>query len=296
MAITAPALVIATEALFGHIRPTILNLMKLGATDFSADAPGVDIKPGTTIKVPVSSVAGASAFNATTNNYRTGGTTSWAELTATHYLQGFDILGTDIDSGVNAPRMEQLFSRRAGAGIVIAVSQTSVSALDGVTPSTGITLPAAPTLAEYNSLFGLVDAKNKVNAIGSVLAVSGSELGAIKAAFLGAGVNPGSNTELAQMLGFSDIVVVPGATGRLWVVPPSSFGFIARVPTYVARYVAAGSETDPETGLAIGIVVADDQDLNRRITNADIWFGATALSANAAATTAGIIKVGTTQG
>lgn len=296
MAIAAPALSIAVEVLFGHIRPTILNLQKLGTTDFSAEAPNVDIQPGKTIKVPVSSVAGASPYNAITNNYTTGGTTSWAELTATHYLQGFDVAGVDIDAGVNAPRIEQLFSRRAASGVVVACSAVAVAALDAVTDSTGITLPAAPTLAEYAGLFGQIEAKNKINAIGSVLAVSGAELGAIKAAFLAAGVSPGKNEELAQMLGFSDIVVVPGATGRLWAVPPSAFGTLARVPTYIAKYVSAGAETDPETGLALGIVVADDQSGNRRIVNADIWFGATAVSANAAATTAGIVKVGTAAG
>lgn len=296
MAITNPALTIAVEALFGYIRPTILNLSKLGSTDFSSDAPQVDIKPGATMTFPVSSVAGASAFHADTNNYLTGGSTSWATLTATHYLQGFDIAGTDIDNGVNASRIEQLFSRRAAAGINIAVGTAAVASLDGVTASTGITLPASPTLAEYSALFGAVEGKNKVNSIGSVLALSGTELGKIKSVFLAAGINPGSNQELAAMLNFSDIVLVPAATGRIWVVPPSAFGFIARVPSVVARYLSAGSETDPETGLSIGIVVADDQTLNRRITNADLWFGATALSANAAATTAGIIKVGTSAG
>ena len=82
----------------------------------------------------------------------------------------------------------------------------------------------------------------------------------------------------------------------MWVVPPTALGFIARVPAYIANYIASGVETDPETGLAIGIVVADVQATNKRVTNADLWFGVTSQSANAGATTAGIIKVGTAQG
>lgn len=289
MALQSPGIVLAVEALFGYIRPTITNLAKLGATDFSDAAPGVDVKPGATIKVPVSSVSAASEFNAETNNYRTGGATAWAAMTATHYLQGFDLKGTDIDSGVNAPKIKQLFSRRAGAGIAIAVNGVAKTAIDSVTLSTGVTLPAAPTIAQYTALAGTVDWLDKS---ASVLAVNGTEAGLIKGAFFDKGV-PGDESALARYMGFADMVVLPGLTARACIVPPSAMGFLARVPTIIARYVEAGAETDPESGLAVGIVVADDQDLNRQIVNGDLWFGATVLSANAAATQAGIIKVGT---
>ena len=79
-------------------------------------------------------------------------------------------------------------------------------------------------------------------------------------------------------------------------MPPSSVGFIARVPEIIARYAQAGAETDPESGLSIGIVVADDQAHNREVVNADLWFGCALLSANAEATKAGVIKVGTAEG
>lgn len=296
MPITNPGLIIAVEALFGFIRPAIINLSKLGATDFGAGQPNVEIKPGATIKVPVSSVSGALPYDEETNNYTTGGDTDWATLVAMHFLKGYDISGTDIDRGVDAGRIEQLFSRRAATGILMAMSDTTATALDGVTLSTGITLPAAPTAEDYLNLMGSVTAKNKVNALGSVLALSGTELGKIKAAFVADGVTPGSHSELAQLLEFGDIVVLPGVTGRMWVVPPTALGFIARVPAYIANYIASGVETDPETGLAIGIVVADVQATNKRVTNADLWFGVTSQSANAGATTAGIIKVGTAQG
>lgn len=289
MALASPGLVLAVEALFGYIRPAIANLAKLGATDFSDGAPGVEIKPGATIKVPVSSVAAASAFNAETNNYRTGGSTSWAELTATHYLQGFDLKGTDIDEGANAAKIKQLFSRRAGAGIALAAHNVAKAALDGATASTGVTLPAAPTIAQYVALGGSLSWLDKASA---VLAVNGAEAGLIKGAFFDKGVS-GDEAALAKYMGFQDIVVIPGLTARACVVPASSMGFIGRVPAIIARYVEAGAETDPETGLSVGIVVADDQDLNRQIVNGDLWFGATVLSANAGATTAGVVKVGT---
>jgi hypothetical protein len=296
MAITNPALVLAIEELFGLIRPTIINLKKLGTTDFSAGAPNVNVAPGATLKVPISSVAAAAEYHEDTNNYLTGGDTDWASLTCKHFLQGYDISGVDVDRGINAGRIKQLFSARAAAGISLAASGVTATALTDATASTAVTLPAAPTLEEYSGLYGDVERLNKVNCLGSVLAVSGSELGRIKAAFYSEGINPGGNTEMAAMLGFGDIAVVPGATGRLWVVPPSSVGFIARVPEIIARYAQAGAETDPESGLSIGIVVADDQAHNREVVNADLWFGCALLSANAEATKAGVIKVGTAEG
>lgn len=289
MPITSPGLVLAVEALFGHIRPVLVNLSKLGATDFSSEKPGVDIKPGATIKVPVSSVAAASQYDATSNNYLTGGTTDWATLTATHYLQGFDLAGEDIDSGLSAPRIKQLFSRRAGSGIAAAAMAAAKAALDGATLSTAVTLPASPTITQYVGLAGTVAWLNKAAA---VLAVNGTEAGNVKAAFFDKGVS-GSDSDLAGYMGFADMVVLPGMTARAAIVPASAMGFIGRVPAILARYAEAGAETDPDTGLSVGIVVADDQSKNRQIVNADLWFGATILSANAGATTAGVIKVGT---
>ena len=75
--------------------------------------------------------------------------------------------------------------------------------------------------------------------------------------------------------------------------PVSSIGFMGRVPAIVADYKETGIETDPDSGLAIGIVVANDQEHNRVVVNGDLWFGVCAKSANAGATEAGIIKVGT---
>lgn len=289
MAITSPGLVLAVEALFGFVRPAMVKLGKLGATDFSDAAPGFEVKPGTTIKVPVSSVSAAAEYNEETNNYLTGGDTAWAQLTAVHYLQGFDLKGVDLDNGVNAPKIKQLFSRRAGAGIALAAHGAAKAALDGVTASTGVTLPAAPTIAQYEALAGNLAWLDKASA---VLAVNGTEAGLIKGAFFDKGV-AGDEQQLAAYLGFADLVVIPGMTARACIVPPSAMGFIGRVPAIIARYAEAGAETDPESGLSVGIVVADDQGKNRQVVNGDLWFGAAVQSANAAATAAGIVKVGT---
>ena len=54
---------------------------------------------------------------------------------------------------------------------------------------------------------------------------------------------------------------------------------------------SGATETDPDTGLSVGIVIASDQDHNRLIANADLWFGCTVQGCAAAASTAGIIKV-----
>ena len=291
MAITSPALTLAVPALFGRIRPATDLLRRLGPTDFAADAPTVQIAPGATIKVPISSVDAAQEYNASTNNYLTGGSTDWASLTATHLLSGHDVSGVDIDSGVNQGRIEQLFSIRAGDAIAAAVQGVLKTALDGVTQSTEIVIPAtgSATLADYLNIASGIAWLDRAT---SMLAVNGSELAAIKAVFAAQHIL-GTDEELARYMGFAGIVCVPGMTARAVIVPRSSVGFLARVPTTIARYRESGVETDGDTQLSIGIVVADDQGKNRLVVNGDIWFGATLLSANAAATTAGAVKIGT---
>ena len=286
MALTSPALTLAVEALWANIKPTMDALQKLGFTDFSDEAPGINIKPGATVKVPISDVSKAAEYNDSTNHYRTGGNTSWAEMVCRHYLQGFDITGVNIDQGVDAGKMKQKFTKRAGTGVSLAALDAVKTALDGCTVSTGVTIPAAASCT--------LDQSEWLNRETSVLAVNGTELASIKAKFA-AGSIVGTNQELAGYLGFRDMVVVPGMAARICIVPVGSMGFLARVPAYLARYIEAGSETDPDTGLSLGIVIADDQDHNRLIANADLWFGCAVRSAAAAATAAakGIIKVGT---
>ena len=76
MALTSPALTLGVHALFGNVTPALDIIKKLGVTDFSDGADGIiEVKPGATIKVPVSSVSKALAYNETTNNYLTGGAT-----------------------------------------------------------------------------------------------------------------------------------------------------------------------------------------------------------------------------
>lgn len=291
MAITAPGLVLAIPALFGFIRPKTDTLMKLGATDFAASAAGImDIKPGATLKVPIASVTGALEYDYDDNNYCTGGDTSWASLTATHFLQGYDISGEDVDKGSSQQRMEQLFARRAGAGIAMAMQGVVKDALDGATTSTGVTVPATGTavLSDYMTIAnGVADWLDKS---ASILVVNGEAYADIKKLFA-AGHIIGTDAELAAFMGFADLVLVPGMTARFAVIPPTSVGFIARVPAIVADYQQAGTQVDDATGLAVGIVVANDQCHNRRIVNADLWFGVKVLSANAAASTAGVIKI-----
>lgn len=291
MAITSPALTLAIDALFGHIKPALDLIDALGPTDFSAEAPGIDIKPGSTTKVPLSTVSAALAFDDSTNNYLTGGGTDWATLTATHYLQGFDLRGTDIDQGINAARVKQLFSKRCGVGIAMSVKNAIRTALDGTTQSTGVKIPAAAsaTIKDYD---GLATAKDWYDPTQACLVVNGPEYAAIKALMHGAHLSA-SPASIAEELGFRKVIVLPGMTARAVIVPYSSIGFIARVPAIVADYRESGTETEPDSGLSLGIVVAEDQKLNRQVVNGDLWFGCATVSANAAATTAGIIKVGT---
>ena len=291
MAITAPGLTLAIEPLFGAIKPVLGTIQKIGATDFSAAAPGADIKPGTTVKYPISSIEQASEYNASTNNYTTGGSTSWASLTATHFLKGYDLCGEDIDKGVNASRIRQLFTLRAGGAIGRAVQSATSTALDGATASTGVTLPAAPTLAQY---IALAADKAWLDRASSCLVLNGAELALVRGVCAAAHL-AGSDDEIARYLGFGSLALLPGMTARAVIVPESSVGFLARVPAIAAKYVQAGVQSDPDTGLSVGIVVADDQANNRQIANADLWFGAAVLSANAAASTAGVVKVGTSE-
>ena len=292
MALTSPALTLAIEALFGHIRPALDIITELGPTDFSADAPGVDVKPGATIKVPLSTVSAALAYNADSNNYLTGGNTDWASLTATHYLQGYDLAGTNIDQGVNAPRVKQLFSNRCGVGIAMAAKAAIKSALNGTTTSTAVKIPAvgSATLANYDEL---ATAADWFDASESCLVVNGTEFAGIKALMHNAHLSA-TPASIAEELGFRKVIVLAGMTARACIVPWSSVGFIARVPALVAKYAEAGTETDEKSGLALGIVVADDQTHNRLVVNGDLWFGVAVCSASAdASTTKGIINVGT---
>lgn len=290
MALTSPAITLSIEALFANIKPTLTALKKLGLTDFSADKPGVDIKPGATIKVPLSTVGAAAAFDESTNNYLTGGNTDWASLTATHYLQGFDLKGVNIDEGVNESRVKQLFAKRCGTGISMACVAAIKTALDGCTASTGVTLPTTATLANYD---GLAHAKDWYDPMQSCLVLNGAEFAALKGVMHAAHLSA-SLESLATELGFKKVIVLSGMTARAAIVPYGSIGFISRVPTLVADYKEAGVETDSDSGLSLGIVVASDQGVNKMVVNGDIWFGCAALSASAdAAKTKGIIKVGT---
>lgn len=292
MALTSPALTLSIETLFGHIKPALDIIDALGPTDFSSDAPGLEIKPGATTKVPLSTVSAALAFDDDTNNYLTGGDTDWASLTCAHYLQGFDLRGTNIDQGVNASRVKQLFSKRCGAGIALAVRNAIRTALDATTASTAVKIPAAGSaaIADYDGLAHAVDWFDPTTAC---LVVNGAEFAAIKAVMHGAHLSA-TPESIAAELGFKKVIVLPGMTARACIVPFSSIGFIARVPELMADYQEAGVETDPDSGLSIGIVVAEEQKLNRRVVNGDLWFGCAAISASAnASTTKGIIKVGT---
>lgn len=292
MAITSPALTLAMDAMFGNIKPVIDAVKKLGATDFSADAPGFQVKPGATIKIPVSSIEAASEYNDTSNNYLTGGNTDWATLTATHYLKGFDVSGVNVDQGCDAQKMKQLFTARAGAGIAAAVQENIKSALNGATTSTGITLEEitssdGPTIDEY---LALGDGATWLNKSTSMLALNGTLLANIKKVFAAQHII-GTPDELAQYMGFAGCVLVPGMTARAAIVPAGSMGFLGRVPAIIARFMEAGAQMDEDTGLSVGIVLADDQAHNRLVANADLWFGSALKSAPANAETAGVIKI-----
>lgn len=288
MALTSPALTLAVEAMFGNIKPALDIIDALGPTDFSDGAPGVDVKPGATIKVPLSTVGAAQAFNASSNNYLTGGDTDWATLTASHYLQGYDVSGVNLDQGVNAARIRQLFAKRCGSSIAMAARAAIVSALDGATASTGVKIAASPTLAQYDALASACDWFNPAEC---VLVLNGAEWVKVKGVLHGSHLSA-SPQSAAEELGFKRVVVLP-TTGRAFIVPFGSMGFISRVPQIVADYKEHGTETDPDSGLSVGIVVADEQSGNRIVVNGDLWFGAALLSANAAATTPGVVKVGT---
>ncbi len=292
MALTSPALTLSIETLFGHIRPALDLIDALGPTDFSADAPGVEVKPGTTTKVPLSTVSAALAYNESTNNYLTGGDTSWASLTCAHYLQGFDITGVNIDQGVNAARIKQLFSKRSGVGIAMAAKSAIVTALDATTTSTGVKIPAASS-ADIEDYDGLAHAVDWYDPTEACLVVNGTEYARIKA-LMHANHLSATPESIAAELGFKKVIVLAGMTARACIVPYSSIGFMGRVPTLIASYRESGIETDETSGLSLGIVVAEDQRTNKQVVNGDLWFGVAAVSASAnASTTKGIIKVGT---
>lgn len=299
MAITSPGLVAAIPALFGNVKPCLDALKKLGFTDFAASVPDVNVAPNSTVKVPISSVTAASAYNASSNNYLTGGNIALASLTATHYLKGFDVTGADIETGFDLNRMKQLFTVPAGLSISAAIQSNIKSAFNAATwsASSVVTLgtigaqTGAPTLANYLNLAGGVDLVDKSLC---TIAVNGTLLTDIKAKLAGANVVATSLTEIAQFMGFKDMVLIPGMTPRAVIVPMGSVGFLARVPKLIARYLESDTQTDDDTGLSIGIVIADNQADNKIVANADLWFGTAvqaATESGGSITAGGAIKI-----
>ena len=195
-----------------------------------------------------------------------------------HFLQGLRRKGVDIDNGVpgNVSRLTQLFSMRAAAGIGIAASGVAASALTGVTASTGVTLPASPDHTGYDGLYGQVDAQNKINGQGRGARHHGHGAGQDQGSIPREGY-PHRWREGYRRRAWLDCVAIPGATGAHLGYPPLALGFIGRVPTIIADYESGGLRHDPETGLAIGIVVANAQANNKKIVNADLWFGCAVL-------------------
>lgn len=291
MALSSPSAVAAVAAFFGAIRPCTDFLKRLGTTDFAKTAPGDFAAPGAKIKIPVASIAAASSYDADNNNYGTGGTTTLAEMTPSHFLQGYDCSGAVCDEGFDVDRLKQIFSKRAAGAIAAAVQGAVATAIDGTTTSTGVTIPAAAnaTLADY---CGLAGAKSWINGAASVLAVGGADYAKIRALAVGAGI-AGDDKLLGNVLGFRDLVLVPQMTDRLAIVPDGSLGFFTRVPQLIAKYDEAGVETDDESGLSVGFFVNGKKDTNTVVVGADLWFGCAVVTANAGATTAGIVNVGT---
>ena len=145
-------------------------------------------------------------------------------------------------------------------------------------------------LADYDKL---ATEKDWYNPMDCCLVLNGAEYAKLKAVMHAAHLSA-SPAALAEELGFKKVIVLSGMTARAAIVPYGSLGFMARVPALVADYKESGVETDPDSGLSIGIVVATDQGINREVVNGDLWFGCAAVSASADADkTHGIIKVGT---
>lgn len=191
---------------------------------------------------------------------------------------------------MNESRIKQLFARRCGTGISMAAIKAIKDALDGCTASTGVTLPATATLADYDTLAA---AKDWYNGMDSVLCLNTAEYANLKAVMHAAHLSA-SQDAMAEELGFRAVALIPAMAARAAIVPYGTLGFISRVPALVADFKESGTETDPESGLSVGIVVASDQATNREVVNGDLWFGCAAVSASANATTThGIIKVGT---
>lgn len=165
------------------------------------------------------------------------------------------------------------------------------TAIDGVTASTAVKLPAVAsvTISDYQGLGASPTWLDRANA---VIVCNPTEYAKIKAVFAAANV-VAPDEELARFIGFKDIICVTGMTSRAVIVPDGSVGFLARVPEIVADYPEFGTETDDESGLSVGIVRAVDQARNRVVVSADMWFGTSILSAPAGAGTPGALNVGT---
>lgn len=289
MAINSIALQLSVAELFKQALPAVDLIAKLGYTDFSASAPEIKIGSGQTVKMPLGDSGVADVFAKGTNDYLSSADPDLVNLTATHILSGHTVDGEGLDSADYAPRYKQIFAAKAGRAVGAKMKALAAAALDGATASTGVTLPATPTLANY---MALATAKPWIDGNMATLVVNGAEAAKIKGVFAAAHLVP-TNEQIAEFLGFRGFAVLNGMTARAAIVPEGCFGMLGRVPTIIANYRESGVEVDSESGLAIGIVVADNQGSNEIKVSADAWFGAACKSAPATAATAGVVKVGT---
>lgn len=287
--IKSAALSASVGELFAKATPALAKVAQLGFTDFAATAPEFYIAPNATIKAPLFGSGVAAAFAAGSNDFLSGSEQT-GTMTASNLLIGHSITGQTLDGIDGAPRIKQIFAARAGMGLGAGAIALACTALDSASTSS-INIPAigTVTLAQYQ---GLVNKKDWIQPALSVLVLNGAEMANVKALFAANGVIA-TPEELAAYLGFAAVVCMP-TTARAFIIPEGCFGMLGRVPTLVANYRESGVEVDPETGLAVNIVVADDQASNKIKVSANAWLAAGIKSySSSAATVPGVIKIGT---
>lgn len=223
-------------------------------TDFSADA----VAPGSTLKIGVNSVTQAATFDSSSNNYATGKESiSFASVSMSHFVDSEKFTDAQL---LEVP--ENVFNKAAAAcarGITLAISDAIDDTFVAASMTgTALTVPhdGSLTKADIAGLSAQTDADAarcvlvfnrayyaKCLALLDAAVYGGAE--AIRAGRLDAGVYGFKSIQWAKL---PDTIV--GA-----VVPENGIVIAGRaVPCYSkAAYSDYRLETDPETGLTIGL-------------------------------------------
>lgn len=281
--LTSPQLVFAAnKAIIAAHRA--IDSIRLFSTDFTADA----VQPGTTLKIPVYK-AQAAAFNAESNDYENpDGTVTWASITfGNHVKSTFEFTDKDFLEFARSGVWENA-TRASGESIALSI----VDAVGGLVTAANITNDetlASITLANIAALrktcvdYGIEPSKTVLLLDPANFAVLLSLLPSLAYG----GSEAIRNGVIPSLYGFKAVSEFSGfkATETTLVgalIPEDAIAVAGRVVPVdsPAVYQEVGTETDPQSGLTLGIRRHGSPKTGTNFCTVEALFGAGFVQAN----------------